>query len=98
MCFMDLLESELMSLKDKAVVDDYRLTSRAFTLEGKWSFFEYVLFILTMKGQSLTNEIENFVDNYFNEDESKLLSKSAVSKQRAKFSYDFFKDLNKDFY
>ena len=66
-------------------------------MDGIWSFFDYLLFILTNKGKSLTLEIENFVENHFNDDEDKLITKEAVSKQRQKFSYEVFIDMNKKF-
>jgi hypothetical protein len=42
-------------------------------------------------------EIETFVEKYFNGDESKLITKKAVSKQRQKFSYEIFIDMNRYF-
>ena len=75
---------------------------RAFSMNYIWSFKDYLIFILANKGKTLTMEIENFVEEYFNDDESKLITKEAVSKQRQKFSYEIFIDMNryfiKDFY
>ena len=48
-------------------------------------------------GKSLTLEIEDFVEDYFDDDEEKLITKEAVSKQRQKYSFEIYKDLNKDF-
>ena len=62
-----------------------------------WRFRDYLFFILANKGKSLTMEIETFVEKYFNDDESKLITKEAVSKQRQKFSYEIFIDMNKYF-
>ena len=42
-------------------------------------------------------EIENFVEKYFDDDENKLITKQDFSKQRQKFSYKVFKDMNNDF-
>ena len=97
MKFMDILENELKSVDRYVDVDRYKLTDRAFGQNGVWSFFDYVLFILTNKGKSLTLEIEDFVEKYFDDDESKLITKEAVSKQRQKFSAEIFKDMNKAF-
>ena len=97
MKFMDIVEDELQSLNDYLDVDKYKLTPNAFRLGGVWSFFEYILFILTNRGKSLTLEIEDFVERYFDDDESKLITKEAVSKQRQKFSSDIFKDMNESF-
>ena len=65
MKFMDILENELKSIDRYVDIDRYKLTDRAFGQKGVWSFFDYVLFILTNKGKSLTLEIEDFVEKYF---------------------------------
>ena len=96
MNFMEILDNTLTSIKSYINIDKYKLTPRAFSMNGIWSFFDYVLFILTNNGKTLTLEIENFVEDYF-DDEYKLITKEAVSKQRQTFSYEIFKDMNKDF-
>ena len=55
------------------------------------------MFILSNKGKSLTLEIENFVENYFNDDENKLMTKQNLSKQRQKFNHEVFIDMNRNF-
>ena len=82
MKFMEILEKQFSTLELYTNADKYKITPRAFTMNGKWSFFDYLLFILTNKGKSLTLEIENFVETHFNDDEDKLITKEAVSKQR----------------
>lgn len=94
---MEILEKQFLTLNLYTNADKYKITPRAFTMDGIWSFFDYLLFILTNKGKSLTLEIENFVENHFNDDEDKLITKEAVSKQRQKFSYEVFIDMNKKF-
>ena len=75
----------------------YSLPPRAFSMGDVWEFRDYLFFILANKGKSLTMEIETFVEKYFNGDESKLITKKAVSKQRQKFSYEIFIDMNRYF-
>lgn len=94
---MEILEKQFSSLELHTNADKYKITPRAFTMEGIWSFFDYLLFILANKGKSLTLEIENFVETHFNDNEDKLITKEAVSKQRQKFSYEVFIDMNKEF-
>ena len=97
MKFMEILEKQFSSLELYTNAENYKITPRAFTMDGKWEFLDYVLFILANKGKSLTLEIENFVETHFNDDEDKLITKEAVSKQRQKFSYEIFIDMNKEF-
>ena len=69
------------------------MSPRAFSMDCVWRFRDYLFFILANKGKSLTMEIETFVEKYFNDDESKLITKKAVSKQRQKFSHEIFRHL-----
>ena len=97
MKFMEILDSNFRSLKSYMDIDKYKLTPRAFSQNGVWSFFDYVIFILTNKGKSLTLEIEDFVEKHFDDDEEKLITKSGFSKQRQTFSYEIFIDMNRNF-
>ena len=97
MNFMDILEKHFSSLKNYEKPGIYALSPRAFSMSYVWSFNDYLIFILANKGKTLTMEIENFVEEYFNDDESKLITKEAVSKQRQKFSYEIFIDMNRYF-
>ena len=92
--FMDILKKHFSSLKNYEKPGIYSLSPRAFSMGGVWEFRDYLFFILANKGKSLTMEIETFVEKYFNGDESKLITKKAVSKQRQKFSYEIFIDMN----
>ena len=94
---MDILENEFSLINRYSDVNDYKLTPRAFSMNSIWTFFDYIIFILANKGKSLTLEIENFVEKYFDDDEDKLITKEAVSKQRQKFSHNIFIDMNKNF-
>lgn len=96
MNFLEIFENECASVKDYADIDKYKLTPRAFNMDCTWSFFDHILFILTNNGKSLTLAIEDFVEDYFDDDESKLITKEAVSKQRQKFKSNIFKDMNKN--
>ena len=95
--FMDILKKHFSSLKNYEKPGIYSLSPRAFSMGGVWEFRDYLFFILANKGKSLTMEIETFVEKYFNGDESKLITKKAVSKQRQKFSYEIFIDMNRYF-
>ena len=86
MNFSDIIEDEFNSLEQSCDIEQYKLTPRAFSMKGVCSFFDFILFILVNKGKSLTLEIEDFVENYFDDDKDKLITKEAVSKQRQKFS------------
>ena len=69
---------------------------KAFTRVRKWSFMDYVLFVLVNKGRSSAIEIEEYVKERW-DDESKIISKQALSKQRLKIKPKIFKDMNIDF-
>jgi hypothetical protein len=69
---------------------------KAFTRVRKWSFMDYVLFVLVNKGRSSAIEIEEYVKERW-DDESKIISKQALSKQRLKIKLKIFKDMNMDF-
>ena len=97
MDFMDILENEFLGIKEYCDVCGYNLTPRAFSMESIWSFNDYLLFILSNKGKSLTLEIENFVENHFDDNDEKLITKEAVSKQRQKINPELFIDMNKNF-
>ena len=56
---------------------------KAFTRVRKWSFMDYVLFVLVNKGRSGAIEIEEYVKERWG-DESKIISKQALSKLRLK--------------
>ena len=95
--FMDILENEFLGIKEYCDVCGYNLTPRAFSMESIWSFNDYLLFILSNKGKSLTLEIENFVETRFDDNDEKLITKEAVSKQRQKINPELFIDLNDNF-
>ena len=61
------------------------------------TFLSLTLFILSNKGKSLTLEIENFVETRFDDNDEKLITKEAVSKQRQKINPELFIDLNDNF-
>ena len=69
---------------------------KAFTRVRKWTFMDYVIFILGNKGRSSAIEIEEYVEDRW-DDESKIISKQALSKQRLKIKPKIFKDMNIDF-
>lgn len=94
MKFMEILENCLESINEYSNPGEYILTPRAFSFNGKWSFKDYIIYILANKGKSTTLEIENFVENYFNDNDDKLIKKQAVSQQRMKIDYMIFKDMN----
>ena len=97
MDFLVILEEELQEVKTYTDPKKYSLTKRAFSMNPNWKFIEYIMYILTNKGKSSTLEIENFVDKYFDGDESKLITKQNLSQQRKKISYTVFKDMNYKF-
>ena len=97
MKFMEIFEKCVKYVKEYTNPGKYILTPRAFSDEGIWSFNNYILFILGNKGKSSVLEIENFVENYFDDNEDKLISKQAVSKQRMKIDSSIFKDMNDEF-
>ena len=97
MKFIELLEYELQHVKTYTDPTNYILTPRAFSMNPVWSFLDLLIYILANKGKSSTLEIENFVENYFDDDETKLISKQNLSKQKMKLDFKIFKDMNKDF-
>lgn len=97
MGFLAILEEELQEVKTYVDPTDYILTDRAFSMNPIWNFNDYIMYILTNKGKSSTLEIENFVEKYFDDDESKLMTKQNLTKQRKKISFKIFKDMNKKF-
>ena len=94
MKFLNIFEYECENLSRYDNIDKYKLTARPFSNEPKWDFMDHLLFKLTNKGRSLTLEIEDFVEKYFDDDESKLITKKAVSKQNQKYDYRVFEDMN----
>lgn len=80
MKFMDILENEFSLINRYSDVNDYKLTPRAFSMDSIWTFFDYIIFILANKGKSLTLEIENFFEKYFDDGEDKLITKEVVFK------------------
>lgn len=97
MKFMEILENCLESINEYNYPEKYILTPRAFSFEGKWSFKDYIIYILSNKGKSTTLEIESFVEKYFDDNGDKLIKKQAVSKQRMKINHMIFKDMNIQF-
>ena len=57
---------------------------------------DYVIFILVNNGRRSVIEIEEYVEDRWG-DESKIISKQALSKQRLKIKPKIFKDMNLDF-
>ena len=97
MDFLAILEEELQEVKTYIDPTKYTLTKRAFSMNPIWNFNDHIIYILTNKGKSSTLEIENFVEKYFDDDESKLMTKQNLTKQRKKISFEIFKDMNKKF-
>ena len=91
---LNIFEYECENLSRYDNIDKYKLTARPFSNEPKWDFMDHLLFKLTNKGRSLTLEIEDFVEKYFDDDESKFITKKAVSKQNQKYDYRVFEDMN----
>lgn len=89
------VENSICRIED---YDDYKYWygSKAFTRVRKWSFMDYVIFILVNKGRSSVIEIEEYVEERW-DDESKIISKQALSKQRLLIKPKIFKDMNLDF-
>ena len=94
---MEILENNLQNIKTYDDSEKYGLTVKPFSSNPIWTFNDYLMFILSNKGKSLTLEIENFVENYFNDDENKLMTKQNLSKQRQKFNHEVFIDMNRNF-
>ena len=95
MNFMVEVENSICSIED---YDDYKYWygRKSFTRVRKWSFMDYVIYILVNKGRSSVIEIEEFVEQRWG-DESKMISKQALSKQRLNIKPKIFKDMNIDF-
>ena len=95
MNFMAEVENSICRIED---YNDYKYWygRKAFTRVRKWSFMDYVIFILVNKGRSSVIEIEEYVEDRWG-DESKIISKQALSKQRLKIKPKIFKDMNLDF-
>ena len=94
---MEILETQLESVKKYTNPGKYILTPRAFTGDGKWNFNDFIVYILANKGKSATLEIENFVEKYFNDNDDKSMTKQALSQQRMKIDSFIFKDMNIEF-
>ena len=77
--------------------DDYKywFGRHSFTRVRKWSFMDYIIFILYNKGRSSVIEIEEYVKERWG-DESKIITKQALSKQRLKIKPKIFKNMNLD--
>ena len=90
MDLLAILEEELQEVKTYTDPKKYSLTKRAFSMNPSWKFIDYIMYILTNKGKSSTLEIENFVDKYFDGDESKLITKQNLSQQRKKNQLYYF--------
>ena len=84
MDFLAILEEELQEVKTYIYPTEYILTDRALFMNPIWNFNDHIIYILTNKGKSSTLEIENFVEKYFDDDESKLMTKQNLTKQRKK--------------
>lgn len=97
MKFMELLEYELANVKTYTDPTDYILTPRAFSMNPLWSFLDLLIYILANKGKSSTLEIENFVENYFDDEEDKLITKQDLSQQRMKLDFNVYKEMNTKF-
>lgn len=95
MNFMAEVENSICGIED---YNDYKYWygRKAFTRIRKWTFMDYVIFILVNKGRSSVIEIEEYVKERWS-DESKIISKQALSKQRLKIKPKIFKDMNIDF-
>lgn len=94
---MEILETQLESVKKYTNPGKYILTPRAFAGDGKWNFNDFIVYILANKGKSATLEIENFVEKYFNDNDDKSMTKQALSQQRMKIDSFIFKDMNIEF-
>ena len=87
---MDILKKSLENVKTYVGHEGYNLTLKPFVLNLILIFNDYLMFILTNKWKSLTLEIENFVEKFFNDNEEKLMKKQNFSKQRQKCGHEVF--------
>lgn len=72
----------------------YYIGLNAFQRKRKWDFMDYVIYILCNCGKTTTLEIEDFVEAYFDDDEEKMITKQALSKQRQYIDPRIYKDMN----
>ena len=97
MKFMEILENELQNVKTYTDPTHYILTPKPFSMNPLWSFLDLLIYILANKGKSSTLKIEDFVENYFDDDEDKLITKQNLSQQRMKLDPNVFKEMNSKF-
>lgn len=72
----------------------YNIGLNSFQRKRKWEFMDYVIYILCDCGKTTTLQIEDFVEDYFNNNEEKLITKQAFSKQRQNINPMIYKDMN----
>lgn len=72
----------------------YNIGLNSFQRKRKWEFMDYVIYILCDCGKTTTLEIEDFVEVYFDDDDDKLITKQAFSKQRQNIDPRIYKDMN----
>lgn len=75
---------------------EFILSENSFIRNRAWEFFDYIIFILTYDGESTTEAIESFVEK-MGWDESKIITKQSLSKQRENISPRIFKKMNYKF-
>lgn len=74
--------------------EKYKIGLNSFKRSRKWDFMDYVIYILCNCGKTTTLEIEDFVEKYFGDDDAKMITKQACSKQRQKINPIIYKDMN----
>ena len=95
MSFMAEVEDSINGL-EKYNQYKYWYGYKCFVRNRKWSFMDYVYYILANKGRSSVIEIEEYVNERWGDD-SKIITKQSLSKQRSYIKPKIFKDMNLDF-
>lgn len=72
----------------------YNIGLNSFKRKRKWEFMDYVIYILCDCGKTTTLQIDDFVELYFGDDEDKMITKQAFSKQRQYINPKIYKDMN----
>ncbi len=95
MHFEEVVELSISNLKE---FDnrDYILGENSFIRNRAWEFFDFIIFILTYEGASTTEDLESFVE-IMEWDESKKITKQALSKQMENIDPQIFKAMSYKF-
>ena len=96
--FMHFDEAVEFSISNLEEFDngDYILGENSFIRNRTWGSFDYIIFILTYAGESTTEALESFVEE-MGWDESKKITKQALSKQRVHIDPHIFKAMSYKF-